>query len=132
MKLYGFNDFVFIRIDKPYASLIKYDYSSEKIDFMNEELYDLYGYEFIGDNILLVYEDNMMKYTYCDSINLIDIKSIELSDTHNLQFSLVENNYLYITTDENKYEFVELKKGKKLISTDKALLINEHYVKRSE
>lgn len=100
---YNFDNYSFIRIDKPFASIIKFDYLTNKIDFMNEDLYDLYGYCFVENNILIAYKDNKVKYTYCDDINLIDIKTVEYADTHNYVYSIVDDNYLCIKYTEGVY-----------------------------
>ena len=103
LSFYTFDEYAFIRIDKPFASLIKYNYSSNQIDFMNEDLYNLYNYTFVNSNLLIVYKDNKIKYTYCDAVNLIDIKDVELANTHNLRYTLVDDNYLCIKSHDEYY-----------------------------
>ena len=102
-SFYEFDDFAFIRIDKSFGSLIKFDFKNNQIDHMNEALYDLYDYDFVGNNVLIIYKDQMIKYTYCDEINLVDIRATELADTHNLFYSWIDDKYLCIKSNEGVY-----------------------------
>lgn len=96
-------DYAFIRVDKSFSSLIKLDLNSNQVDCSSDALLDLYNYVFINDDILIVYKDNMIKYTYCDDINLIDIKQVEYANTHSLSYSLIDNNYLSIKNYDSQY-----------------------------
>ena len=66
-------------------------------------LYNLYNYTVVNSNLLIVYKDNKIKYTYCDVVNLIDIKDVELANTHNLRYTLVDDNYLCIKSHDEYY-----------------------------
>lgn len=97
------------------------------INKKGEKVSNVYEYIYARDDVYEIRDNNLH--------GVLNSKGEEIIKPIYKRVSIYEiNNELYavLTTDENKYEFVELKKGKKLISTDKALLINEHYVKTSD